>query len=214
MSGWQDISVPIRSGMVHWPGDPEIEVRHMSRMKEGAMCNVTALKMGTHTGTHMDAPLHFVDDGATMDSLDFDAVIGPARVVEILNEKAVTLQELSRHDLKRGERILLKTVNSTIAWSDEDRFHEDYVYIAEDAARLMVEAGIAMVGIDYLSVGGFHHDMVETHETLLKGGVWILEGIQLKGVSGGDYDLCCLPIRTEGAEGAPARAVIRRRATS
>jgi len=160
-------------------------------------------------GTHIDAPSHFLSGGATLDALPIEATVGPARVIAIEDRESVKPAELQPHKLRRGERILLKTRNSDRCWKTR-RFVKDFVFIAKEGAAWLVEGGVRTVGIDYLSVGGFKRDSVETHEILLGAGVWLIEGLRLAGVAPGKYDLICLPIRLRGAEGAPARAVLRK----
>jgi arylformamidase len=137
-------------------------------------------------------------------------MIGPARVIEIEDSVAVTSTELARHDVRPGERVLFKTSNSDRCWSTDD-FVEDFVYVSEAAAAALAELPVKLVGVDYLSVGGFDADGPAIHRTLLGAGVWIVEGLDLRGVAPGDYDLVCLPLRLAGAEGAPARALLRAR---
>lgn len=209
MSQWIDISLPVTAGMVRWPGDPEIRVDRIASIGADSICNLTSISMCAHTGTHMDAPLHFIDGGAPMEAMPLDAVLGPARVIEIFDCEKVTRQELERHTLQRGERILLKTSNSPRLWK-ANGFIEDFVYISRDAACYMAEAGIAAIGIDAYSVGGYRNDLRETHMALLGAGIWIIEGLMLEHAAPGDYELICLPMKLTGADGAPARAVLRR----
>ena len=205
---WIDVSVPLRSGMVHWPGDPAVSIELVAAMARGDNADVTAIDIGAHTGTHMDAPSHFVAGGASLDDLDPDVVFGPARVIAISDPVAVTEAELERHDIQRGERLLFRTSNSERCWSTDD-FVEDFVYVSEDAAALLAAREVRLVGIDYLSVGGFHVDGAAIHRRLLGAGVWIIEGLNLRGVTPGRYELICLPLRLAGAEGGPARVMLR-----
>lgn len=207
---WIDISIPNYDGMIHWPGDPEVEIRQVMDMAKGDVCNLTRMNQSVHTGTHMDSPRHFVADGASMSAWTPDLTIGPCRVIEIADPVAVRAAELAPHALQPGEIILLKTENSAKRYTGSE-FHKDYVFIAQDAARLMVESKIRTVGLDYMSVGGFHQDLVETHVILLSAPVWVIEGINLTGIDPGNYELCCLPLKLEGSDGAPARALIRPR---
>jgi arylformamidase len=209
MKHWIDISVPVRSGMVHWPGDIDVSVARVASIREGSLYNLSQIHMSAHTGTHMDAPLHFIDNGRSIDELPFEATIGVARVIEIQDAVAIRREELVPHHIHEGERILFKTWCSTRAWKS-DRFAEDFVYIAEDAAHHLAERGILSVGVDYLSVGGYVHDSAETHVALLRAGIWIMEGLDLSAVSPGQYDLICLPLKLMGADGAPARAILRK----
>jgi arylformamidase len=206
---WIDVSVPISAGMVHWPDDPEVRVSRSAELAQGDPCNITHLDLSAHTGTHMDAPVHFVEGGEGIDSMPLDATVGPARVIEISDPVSVKAGELEAHAPRRGERLLLKTLNSTTAWKLAPEFKRDFVYVAADAARYLAEAGVRAVGVDYLSVGGFEHDAVETHIALLEAGVWVIEGLDFADVDPGKYDLLCLPLKIVGADGAPARALLR-----
>jgi arylformamidase len=204
-----DISVPLRDGMVVWSGDPEPRVEQVAFMDKGDMCNVTRLNIGAHTATHMDAPRHFLANGTGIDQVPLEATLGPARVVTIENPNAITKAELEGLRPQAGERLLFKTINSKIDWSSPI-FVENFVYIAADAAQYLVDCGVRCVGVDYLSIGGFFHDTVETHVILLGAGVGVVEGLNLSQVEPGQYELICLPICIAGADGAPARAILRR----
>jgi arylformamidase len=164
--------------------------------------------MSAHTLTHMDAMRHFIADGATMEKMPLEAGIGPARVIEV-EESAIARAIVEPHSPRPGERLLFKTSNSSRRWND-DEFHTDYVAIENDAARFLAERGVMTVGVDYLSVAPWH-DLISTHVTLLGAGVWVIEGLDLSSVEPGDYDLICLPLKIEGSDGAPCRAVLRRR---
>ena len=205
---WIDISVSLRSGMVHWPDNPPVKIERLKDMNRGAVCNVSVMSLGAHTGTHMDAPLHFFKNGKSLDKLPLEATIGPARVVEIKDREMVRPDELRAHNLRRGERILFKTLNSSRCWKT-DAFIEDFVYISREAAQYLVDRGIRTIGVDYLSVGGFRRDGLETHRILLGAEVWIIEGINLSKVKPGNYELVCLPLKVLGSDGAPARALLR-----
>jgi arylformamidase len=205
---WIDVSVPVRTGMVHWPDNPPVSVERMLDIERGDGCTVSKVSLGVHTGTHMDAPLHFLQNGVGIDAMPFSATLGPARVIEIRDAVSIKAAELAEHDIRRGERILFKTLNSTRCWHT-DEFVEDFVYIARDAAAFLAEQGVQTVGVDYLSVGGFREDGVETHTALLGGGVWVIEGLNLSQVQPGMYELICLPLRLMHADGAPARAILR-----
>ncbi|MHB8520571.1 MAG: cyclase family protein [Limisphaerales bacterium] len=209
MPEWIDISVPLYSGMVHWPDNPPVEIKRMLDMDCGALCNVSTVSMGSHTGTHMDAPLHFVRTGVGLDRMPLTATIGPARVIEIRDRESIKPGELRPHKIRRGERILFKTRNSTRSWKS-DAFDEDFVYISQEAARFLAERGVQTLGVDYLSVGGFKRDGVETHQALLGAGIWIIEGLNLAKVKPGKYELVCLPLKVRNGDGGPARAVLRK----
>lgn len=211
MSQWIDISIPLSTGMIHWPGDPEPILERLSDIDRGDVANVTFLKMSAHTGTHMDAGIHFVPGTTTIDHFPLDVAIGPARVLEFgPNVRAIGERELAAHSVAGGERLLLKTRNSASQWFEQE-FNPEAVCLAAQGAAYLVSQGIRLVGIDSLSIGAFEGDGVETHQLLLKAGVWIAEGLNLSGVGGGEYDLICLPLRLAGADGAPARALLRPR---
>lgn len=209
-AAWIDISVPIYSGMVHWPDNPAVRIERIQDLSRGDAANVSKLEMGAHTGTHMDAPRHFIADGAGLDDLPLDATIGPARVIRIAHPQAILPAELEGHHLQPGERVLFRTENSERCWNT-DQFVEDFVYISAAAAQFLVQRKVRTVGIDYLSVGGYLHDGVETHQILLGAGIWLIEGLNLAAVKPGAYELVCLPLRVVGADGAPARAILRPR---
>jgi arylformamidase len=207
-SGWIDVSVTLRTGMMSWPGDPAARISHALDMERGDPCTVSLLEMGAHTGTHMDAPAHFVRGGIGMDAMPLDAAMGPARVIPIRDRTSIETDELIRHRIRRGERVLFKTHNSDHCW-DTDSFFEDFVYLWATAAQYLVERQVGLVGVDYLSVGGFRADGVETHQALLRAGIWIIEGLYLKRVRPGRVQLVCLPLKIAAGDGAPARALVR-----
>jgi arylformamidase len=205
---WIDISVPLKTGMVHWPDNPPVSIELMLDMDLGDTAYVSKLSMGAHTGTHMDAPRHFLRGGVGIDTMPLDATIGPARVIQIADPQSIKRGELEGYHIQPGERILFKTANSARCWRSDD-FVEDFVYINQEAARYLATAGVRTVGVDYLSVGGYGVDSTETHQALLEAGIWVIEGLNLSAVEPGTYDLICLPLRIEGADGAPARALLR-----
>jgi arylformamidase len=208
-SGWIDISVPLKSGMVHWPDHPPVKIEQMRAIERGDNANLSTILMTAHTGTHIDAPLHFLDHSADMSQLSFDTVVGPARVIETHDKESVRMVELRQHNISQGERILFKTQNSIRCWKT-DAFIEDYVSVSKEAAQFLVDVGVSLIGIDYLSVAPFGTGIAEVHRLLLGAGIWLLEGIDLSGVSQGNYELICLPLKLDQSEGAPARAIIRR----
>lgn len=205
---WIDVSVNLATGMSHWPGDPEVVIARIRDLAAGDDCTVGHLSLGAHTGTHLDAPAHFIAGGATLGELPLSAVIGRARVIGIDDPKCVTPEELGRHRIERGERILLKTANSPRAW-ESGRFVPDFVYVNLAAAEYLASAGIRTLGVDYLSVGPVDGDSAAIHRALLEAGIWIIEGLNLEAVPVGEVELVCLPLRIDGAEGAPARVVVR-----
>jgi arylformamidase len=205
---WIDVSVPLRTGMAHWPGDPEPNFERICEIEQGEEANVTFCRMSAHTGTHMDAPCHFLAGRSGIDSFPLEVGIGPARVIAVTDSDVISGSDLQGKGIKAGDRVLLKTLNSGKRWQNLD-FQTDFVGIDSSGAKFLAEAGIALVGIDYLSVGVFKGDGRETHTILLQAGIWILEGLNLSEVNEGAYDLICLPLRIEGSDGSPARAILR-----
>ena len=204
--GWMDVSVSLRSGMVRWPDNPPVRIERTLDIERGDVASVSKISMGSHTGTHMDAPLHFVRGGEGMDRMPLAAAVGRARVVEVNDPVSVKPEDL--REIGRGERVLFKTQNSARRW-EEDAFDEDFVYVSREAARELAAREVRTVGVDYLSVGGFREDGVETHQALLGAGIWVIEGLNLSGVEPGEYELICLPLKIEDGDGAPARAMLR-----
>ena len=207
MSRIYDISVPIRSGGIVYPGNPEIDITLQQAVAKGAGANVSAIRFGSHTGTHADASRHFFDDGQPVDQIPLARLIGPALLVSFPDDvRAVGAAELKAHDLRGRKRILLRTRNSALL--SQKQFAPDYTYLAPDGAEYLVDKGIELVGIDYLSIEQFHSGHHRTHRTLLAKSVVILEGLDLSVPPPGEYQLICLPLRIEGCDGAPARAVL------
>jgi len=198
-----DISVVVKPEMPVWDGDPGVRLKRVLEMASGDAANVSELCCGVHTGTHVDAPNHFIEGAPGVESLDTAALVGPARVVDLRTvESLIDAAALSRVDLGGATRVLFKTRNSEL-WERPD-FEPDHVSIAPDGAQVLVASGVRLVGIDYLSVGS-----PETHRILLGAGVVCLEGLDLRAVEPGDYELFCGPIKLEGADGAPARVLLR-----
>ena len=205
---WIDISVPLRNAMVHWPSDPPIRINRTLDLGRGDSHTLSEISVGSHTGTHMDAPLHFIQKGKGIDQMPLDTTVGRARVIEIKDAESIKPEELWQHRIRRGERILFKTRNSSQVWQ-ADEFVEDFVFISNEAAHFLAERKVKVVGVDYLSVGGYKRGGRYVHETLLGGGIWLIEGLDLSHVSPGRYDLICLPLRLEQGDGSPARAILR-----
>jgi arylformamidase len=205
---WIDVSVPLRTGMVHWPDNPPVSIERMLAIGHGDVANVSKLSMGAHTGTHMDAPIHFFQAGKGIDTMPLTATIGRARIIEIHDPESIKPEELYPHHIQRGERVLFKTRNSTRCWQTND-FVQDFVYISQEAARYLASQQVQTVGVDYLSVGGYFKDGIETHHALLEAGIWLIEGLNLENVQPGIVELICLPLKIEGCDGAPARAILR-----
>ncbi len=207
-SGWIDVSIPLRSGMVHWPGDPDVIIKRVLKMDRGDDCNVSTISMSVHTGTHVDSPYHFIKSGIGINNMLLSAMIGKARVIEIKDTECIKPEELRPFHIQKGERILFKTLNSIRCWS-EKTFLEDFVYISTEACRFLAEKKVRTIGVDYLSVGGYKTNIIQVHRILLGAGIWIIEGLDLSKVKEGNYEMFCLPINIVNGDGAPARAVLR-----
>jgi arylformamidase len=204
---WVDVSVPIRAGMFHWPGSPEIVVSLIEDLRRGDIATTSALSLGVHTGTHVDAPVHFILGAAGVDSYELDRLIGPARVIDVGDVAQIRLRDIEGQGIGAGDRILFKTRNSRF-WTDKD-FRPDYASLSVEAARWLVERGVRTIGIDYLSIAAMDA-APETHQPLLGAGICVIEGLDLSRVAPGLYDLICMPLRLEGLDGAPARVVLRK----
>jgi arylformamidase len=203
-----DITVALSADLPVYPGDPGIEIRPLMSMTAGDVCCVSQLSFGTHTGTHVDPPAHFVAGGATLDELPLDVLIGWARVVDVGDAPVIDAATLDRANLDGATRVLFKTRNSRF-WPASGTFHEDFVYIEPEAAQVLVARGVRLVGIDYLSVEQFNFTSPDTHYALLRHNVIIIEGLNLSAVMPGDYELICLPLKLKDGDGGPARVVLR-----
>lgn len=206
---WIDISAPLHNGMVVWPGDAPFERTSTLEIANGDECNLSQISSTAHIGTHIDAPRHYLEGAAGIETMPIAASIGRARVIEIHDPEAIRTSELEPHRLAKGERALFKTRNSEHCW-ETDHFQKKYIYITPEAAHYLAERGVQTVGVDYLSVGGFESGGPETHRILLQAGIWIIEGLVLEHVEPGEYELVCLPLKIIGGDGAPARAVLRK----
>jgi arylformamidase len=205
-----DLSVPLRMGMPTYPGDTPFEMKPILRVADGKVCNLSALQLGTHAGTHVDSPWHFVEDGIRVDELSLDVLIGKAYVVSVRGVSAVTADHLEQAGVpQETERLLIQTENSFGLW-ERGGFQSDFVYLAPDGAQWLVERGVRLVGIDYLSIEQFRAAEPLVHRTLLGAGVIIVEGLNLSQLEPGWVQFICLPLRVGGGDGAPARAVARR----
>lgn len=202
-----DISLPIREGMIVYEGDPGVSVRPALSLERGDPANVSTLQLGSHTGTHMDAPLHFIPGGTSIDAVALDLLIGPALVAEIDTAGLIEASHIAALPLADHARVIFKTRNSAL-WS-RPAFSREYAALALDAAKLLIERGVKLVGVDYLSVEAFGVVGHPVHKTLLGAGMIIVEGLDLRRVTPGVYELYCLPLRLAGGDGAPCRAVLR-----
>lgn len=203
-----DISVPIDARLATYPGNTPFSLEAIKRIANGASSNVSTLHLSAHAGTHVDAPRHFFDEGGGAESLPLDMLCGRARVVELTTRRNITAEDLSGLDLREDVRLLLKTHNSRL-WGSP-AFHEDFIGVAESGARFLVDRGVKVLGVDYLSVEPFRTPGAPAHRVLLGAGTIVIEGLNLRDVDPGSYEMFCLPLPVVGADGAPARVVLRR----
>lgn len=204
-----DISVPLSAGLPVWPGDPDVVLERIRSISAGLASNDSRIACSVHSGTHVDAPAHFIENGVTVDQLALGTLIGPATVIELPEVSIVTPEILEKAVLPKGiHRLLIKTRNSTL-WNDPHHpFQPEFAALSAEAAVWIVEKGIRLVGVDYLSVQLFGDIEPLTHRVLLQAGVIIIEGLDLRKANPGEYSLVCLPIKLAGSDGAPARAVL------
>ncbi|WP_321507969.1 cyclase family protein [uncultured Methanoregula sp.] len=205
-----DISVGLHPEMPVWPHSRGFHWTEISTMKSGSVSNDSKIECDVHVGTHVDAPAHFIRDGLSVEKLRIDTMIGPCLVLDMQHADAITASLLEKQEIpEKIKRVLIKTKNSGF-WHDADsQFRKDFVAVKPDAAEWFVRHDIKLVGIDYLSIQCFG-DGPQTHQILLAAGIIVLEGLDLFNVNQGEYDLICLPLKIIGAEGAPARAVLKR----
>ena len=203
-----DISVPISTDMTVWPGDPSVTITRISSIEKGENANVSHLSLGVHTGTHVDAPLHFLREGESLDKIPLERFVGDAQVFEIPDVNLITVEILEKNNFTlKASRVLFKTQNSEI-WAKGDKaFQKDFVALSPDAAVFLADQKVNLIGIDYLSIAPFG-DSTPTHKIFLEAGVILLEGIDLSSVPGGEYLLFCLPLKLQGVDGAPVRAIL------
>ena len=204
-----DVTVPLSASVPTYPGDPRFDIEFTHRLAAGDPYNLARFSLGAHAGTHVDAPYHFLAGGATVDELPLGILMGKARVLEIPVRDRIRREDLETLDLRDDLRVLLKTrMSGQLRLPD---FQEDFVHLTGDAAVYLAQAGLKLVGIDYLSVDRFGSSDFEAHQALLGAGVVIVEGLDLSEVEPGEYDMACLPLRIVGGDGAPARVVLRAR---
>jgi len=202
-----DISVPIRTGGLVYPGNPEIDISLQQAVSKGASANVSLIRFGSHTGTHADASRHFFDDGQPVDMIPLQRLIGPALLLSFDDSvMSIGVAELKPRAIKGHKRVLLRTRNSALLSRGD--FVGNYTFLAPDGAQYLVDNGVELVGVDYLSIEQFHSGHHRTHKTLLGANVVIVEGLDLSAPPPGEYEFICLPLRIEGCDGAPARAVL------
>ncbi len=202
-----DISAPIHDSMTGWPGLPHVSVHKFQDLHKGDDVNVTTFSMPVHSGTHIDAPRHIFKNGNDISALDFDCVIGPCRVIELSGQKSIRKEQLETYKIGEGERIIFKTSNSAVDWTSKN-FKRDFIYLSTQAAQYLAALGVKTVGIDYISTGNRGNYKL-VHSILYEAGICIIEGLNLSEAIAGNYELYCLPLNILGADGAPARAVLR-----
>ncbi len=208
-----DITVPISSDLLLWPGDPQVEITQVSAIAQGAESNVSQLRMSVHTGTHIDAPKHFLEDGKTIDQIDLQKLTGLVFVMVFGDETSVITKEtLEQHrdfrTLRKVRKVLFKTSNSAFWPNGSNGFQKDYVGLDRTAAQLLADLGMDLVGVDYLSIAPYNETKAP-HQILLEREVVLLEGIDLSEVPEGYYELYCLPLLLSGCEGSPARVILK-----
>ena len=210
---WIDVTATLDPATTPvYEGDAPMKFDFLKDMRKGDPLSLSMYSMGAHSGTHIDAPMHFVNPGAPVDSVSLGALLGPVRIIDIPDSvQAITAAELNKHEWKGTERVFFRTRSSLHDWMSSNVFHKDFSYIAPDAAQLLADANVKLVGIDYISAEQFGAPAPKTHQILLGKGIPIVEGLYLKDVSAGDYDAIVLPIKVRGHEGAPARAILRKR---
>ena len=211
--GWIDVTATLDMAKTPvYEGDAPIRFEFLKDMRKGDPLTLSVYSLGAHSGTHIDAPMHFIATGAPIDQVALDRLMGAARVIDIPDSvQAIGASELNRHDWRGSTRVLFRTRSTVRGWMDSSTFHRDFAYIAPDAAELLADAGVVLVGVDYISAEQFGAPAPRTHQILLGRGIPIVEGLDLRPVEAGDYDLIVLPIKVSGHEGAPARAIVRRK---
>jgi arylformamidase len=203
-----DVTVPLDASLPCYPNNVAFSLEAIKRLARGDSSNVSALHMSAHSGTHVDAPRHFYDEGTGTEALPLEMLVGRARVIELRTRAGITADDLSAVDLSEEVRLLIKTQNSRL-WGDPE-FHKDYIGVAESGAKYLVDHGIKVVGVDYLSVEVFRTPGAPAHHLLLGAGTIVIEGLNLRDVDPGVYEMLCLPLKVVGSDGAPARVVLRR----
>ncbi len=203
-----DLSVNINSNMLKWPSDPKIKVDKVSSIENGDIANVSSLSMGSHTGTHIDAPYHFNINGKKVDEIDLNDLIGTVLVVEVYNKKSIDYDDIKELELDKYKRIIFKTDNTINGLMRKEEFDERYVSLDISAAEFLVQHNVKVVGIDYLSIESYTAKVPEVHRLLTKNNVIIIEGLNLSEVDSGEYLLIAMPIKIKGCDGAPSRIAL------
>ena len=212
-SGWIDATATLDPSTTPvYQGDAPMKFDFLKDMRKGDGFTLSAYSMGAHSGTHIDAPMHFVRDGASIERIPLEPLIGPARIIDIPDSvQAIDAKALAAANWKGAERVIFRTRSALHGWMHSPTFHKDFAYVAPDAAQQLADAGVKLVGVDYISAEQFGAPAPLTHRTLLGKGIPIVEGLELDSIPAGDYDLIVLPIKVGGHEGAPARAIVRKR---
>jgi arylformamidase len=201
-----DATITLQEGMIRYPGDPSFKLQGLYRLANGDAFNLCEMSMATHTGTHVDPPAHYFDKGAGVDQIPLSTMVGPGIVLDMRGRPYVDRRALADSPLDGNRRVLLKTDNSPSLLQSE--FRADYVYLTEDGATFLVEKGVQLIGIDYLSIEKYQSSGAPVHRTLLTAGVLIVEGINLVDVPPGPCKIYCLPLKIKDGDGSPARVLI------
>jgi arylformamidase len=217
VSKWKDVTLVLNNNLPMMPGDASSEgpvkdptFNRFFDVDKGDGVTMTRIEMNTHDGTHIDAPLHFLKGGQTIDNMPLDTTVGAARVIEIKDPVSIKVKELESYNIQPGERILFKTKNSPHVY-DKRREPGNYTYIASETSHYLVEKKVRMIGLDYLTIGDNKQpkNIKEVHDTLLGAEIYVIEGLNLAGVKAGDYELICLPLKLEKGDACPCRAILR-----
>jgi arylformamidase len=203
---FHDVTLEFSPDSVVYPGDPRVTIEEFGSISKGDKCNLSFITFGSHTGTHVDAPKHFYDDGLTVDQLPLEHFIGVAKVFEVKAEEAIATADLEEHEIKPNDIVLLKTRNSSLV--TKAGFETGFVYFTPEAARYLAEIGIRTLGFDYFSVDKFDGAGAEAHYALLEKNIVIIEGLNLSGIEPGEYEMVALPLKIKGGNGSPVRVVL------
>ncbi|MFH1094164.1 MAG: cyclase family protein [Candidatus Omnitrophota bacterium] len=209
-NNWIDATLPIDTDMISWPSDPVVKISEYKGISKGGSSNVLILQLGSHAGTHIDAPRHFLNDGTTIDAMPADVMVSSIRVIEIKDRFAICADELKSKNICLGQSVIFRTINSKAPWWQKG-FCKDFVFLSLAAAEYLVSRRVRLVGIDALSIGGYGKpDGKAVHQTLLDRGIWIVEGLDLTRVRPGRYNMLCLPLKIYKGDAAPARVLLKK----
>jgi len=206
-----DISIPLNKKTINWPGDPQMIIEECSSIKSGHEANVSQISLGAHTGTHIDAPHHFLNNSITTDKISLDILIGTCMVIDINSKNTIEIKDIEHIDFSNISRVLFKTKNSLLWESPEQKFNKKFISLGLSAAEFLLEEKVKLIGIDYLSIESYYAGKGNpVHKILLKNNIVILEGLNLHNIEEGIYELTCLPLKLIGIEGSPARAILKK----